>query len=148
MHYFEGAYLNSCFVLWDCNMAGALIAEILWGFFRSCGRRMAGSRWSLFQVMDIVQSHCSLGTGNAHFHNKCSIYQRHFPCPDVKNPILTVSEAWQSTTAIQLGGVVQFHARPAVTSGLYAKCTALWVAANQTAELQCWSLLVLQMPFS
>lgn len=75
--------------------------------------------------MDIVQSYCSLGQVMLIFVTRGSIYQRQFPCPDVKNPVLTGSVAWQSSAVIQLGGVVQFRARTAVTSGLYAKCTAL-----------------------
>lgn len=77
-----------------------------------------------------------LGTGDAHFHNKH--LSKAFSLPRCgKSPVLTVSVAWQSSTAIQLGAVVQFSARTAVSSGLYAKCTALRGAANQTAGLLC-----------
>lgn len=88
--------------------------------------------------MVIVQSYCSLGQVMLIFITSGSIYQRLFACPDVKKtPVLTVSVAWQSSAAIQLGGMVQLSTGTAVTSGLYAKCTAPRVAANQTAGSQC-----------
>lgn len=85
---------NSCFVLWDCKMTGALIANIkrrVEDFFRNCDRRMAGSRWSLSQVMGVVQSYCSLEQVMLVFITSGSIYQRLFACPDMKNP-----PYWQS----------------------------------------------------
>lgn len=39
---------------------------------------------SLFQVMDIVQSYCSLGQVMFGFITSGSIYQRLFTCPAVK----------------------------------------------------------------
>lgn len=74
----------------------------------------------LFQVMNIVQSYCSLRHVMLVFITSGSIYQRLFTCPDVKKNCDS-----QHSIALQYSSPVRstsVSTRTATTSGLYAKC--------------------------